>query len=129
MTNRQSYAECKIAAGQSLSTETDLRNHDIVGIEMPAAWTAASISFLSCSRNDGASNAAALTETFLAVVDQAGAEVTVTAAASKYILFNNTVQAQLRGLGRTKIISGTNASPVVQVAQAIVRLILAQELG
>lgn len=126
MTDRISYAEVVIANGAAVSSEVDLRNHDIVAIEMPGGWTAASISFQSCVRNDGAAGTA-LTETFLAVVDNAGAEVTITSpAASKYVTLPGSVQQELRGLARTKIVSGTNASNVNQGAARTLRLILGQ---
>lgn len=127
MTDRLSYAEVVVGNGASLSGEVDLRNHDLIGIEMPAAWTAAAISFKGTFRNDGASGAT-LTETFVPVVDQAGAEVTVTAAAATYIALSQDKTAQMRAMGRVKLVSGTNASPVAQGAARTVRLILAQLL-
>lgn len=129
MTDRQSYADVAIANGAALSGETDLRNHDLLAIELPAAWTAASITFQSCVRNDGASNAASLTETFQDVFDSAGAEVTITAVQGHYVVLTEAQMHALRGLGRTKVRSGTTGTPVNQGAARVLRLVLGQQLG
>lgn len=127
MTDRLSYADVVIANGASVSTnEVDTRSHDIVGIEMPAAWTAAGISFLSCFRNDGSGQATSLTETFEPVFDGAGAEVTITAVQGNYVGLTQAQQFALRASGRVKIRSGTSAVPVPQGAARTLRLILSQ---
>lgn len=125
MSGRISLAEVIIANGQSLSSELDLRNHELCGFEMPAAWTAAGISFQSCGRSDG--TGPTLQETFLNVVDQAGAAITITAvAAGNFILLSSTLTDQLRGLARTKLRSGTNAVPVNQGQAVTIRCILTE---
>jgi hypothetical protein len=121
VTDRLGYADAFIASGTSLSTECDLRNHNLMGIEMPAAWDAAGIAFQACMRND---QSAGSPETFLNVVDQAGTAIAVTVAASQFILFTAATLEQLRGLARTKVRSGTNAAPVNQTANRTVRLIV-----
>lgn len=122
---RLSYALAVIPNGASQSNEFDARSHDIVGVEMPAVWTAAGIAFKSCIFSDGQGGALALTETFLPVVDQAGAEIAVTAAASKYIVFSTAVRDAMNAAGRLKIVSGTNAVPVNQGQAVTLRLIVA----
>jgi len=123
---RLSYADCLIANAASLQTgEVDVRSHDIVGIEMPAAWTAASITFQGCFRNDGASGTA-LTETFQNVFDGAGAELTITTLVSQYVVLTQAQQFATRGLARIKIRSGTSGVAVNQGAARTVRLILIQ---
>lgn len=123
MSERQSYAEFAIANGAALSNEQDFRNHDLVAIEMPAAWTAAVITFQSCMRNDGAAGTS-LTETFQDVFDSAGAEVSITAVQGHFVVLTPTQRDELRSLGRVKIRSGTTGSPVNQGAARVVRMIL-----
>lgn len=122
--SRLAYQDCAIANGAALSNICDLRNHRIVAIEMPAAWTAASITFQSIIRDDAGGQSTALTETFLDVYDSAGAEVAITAAASHYIVLTDIQRQELAGLGRTKIRSGTTGTPVNQGAARTVRLVV-----
>lgn len=127
---RLSSAKVTIGNGASLSNETDLRNHDLVGIELPGTWTAAGISFKSCFAADGAENPLSLTETFLTVVDETGAEITVTSVATgRYIGLTTIMRDRLRALGRTKLVSGTNAVPVAQGQAVTIRLIILATAG
>lgn len=126
--SRVSYIEAKVPSGASQSQVIDIRSHEILGIEMPAAWDAAKISFLATVRNDGAAGTS-LTETPQEVVDQAGTEVSLTVAQGTYVVFNRDTQALLQGLARVVIRSGVAALPVNQTADRIVRLILGQQLG
>jgi hypothetical protein len=122
---RLAYQEVKIANGTSLSAECDLRSYDLLGIDVPAGWDAAGITFAACFVPDGVRLNPA-TEVFDKVVDDTGAEVTITAvAASTYICFGTEIQAKLRALGRTKLRSGTSATAVNQTADRILTLILA----
>lgn len=121
MTDRVGYAEALITTGTSLSGEVDLRNHNLMGIEMPAAWDVAGIAFVGCTRND---QSAGSPETFLNVVDQAGAAIAITAALATYIIFTAATLEQLRGLARVKVRSGTNLVPVNQTANRTLRLIV-----
>lgn len=82
----------------------DLRKKSLVGIQMPAAWTAANLTF-SASMDGGV--------TFNDLYDDSGTERTVTAAAGRSITLD-----PMRFLGCThlKIRSGTSAAAVNQGA-------------
>lgn len=126
MTERLTYSEALILSGQSASTEVDLRNFDLVGIIMPAGWTAAGLSFAACWKSDGSGSSTTLTETFIPVRDDGNLEVTLTVAANFYVVLSTANRDKLKALGRTKLISGTNAVPVAQGANRLFGLILAQ---
>lgn len=100
------------ANGASLSGELNVAGRQIVGLVMPAAWTAAAISFQAALANG---------TTFAQVVEPAaGAEITIVAAAAvvdRYIAVPTTLPV---GLGRIKLVSGTTAA---QVAQGGIRII------
>jgi putative NADH-flavin reductase len=120
--SRLSYLQAKITAGTAVSAEIDLRNHNLVAIAMPAAWTAAAITFLGAPvANDGQVVAA---ESFNSVVDNTGTEVSITAAATKYIVLTQAMQQMLIGLARVKVVSGNLALNVNQVAAAALTLIV-----
>lgn len=132
---RLSYTVATIGNGASLSNECDLRSFDLIGFEIPGTWTAAGISFKSCFANDGAGTvpqggSGTLTETFQTVVDETGAEITVTSVATaRYIGITTVMRDRLRALGRTKLVSGTNAVPVAQGQAVTLKLILCQTEG
>lgn len=127
---RLSYAEVTIANGASISGETDCRNHDLIGVIMPAnGWTAAGLSFASCFKSDGSGSSTALTETFIPVRDDANLEITLSVAANFYVCFSTANRDKLQALGRVKLVSGTNAAPVVQGAARTIGLILKQTAG
>lgn len=92
-----------IASGASLSGAVKLAGAGISGLNMPATWTTANITFAASEDDDAG--------TFNAVYDQYGAEYTVTAAASRYIVVD---PAMFVGMFAVKIRSGTSASPVNQ---------------
>lgn len=104
-----------IAAGQSLSGPTPTGVDTLVGISMPATWTAASIT-LQVSPDGGT--------TWQELYDGAGNEVTITAAAGQFIQLNSYMW---RGMNMFQVRSGTLAAPVAQVAAAIVNLIARPE--
>lgn len=109
-----------ILSGQSLSAEVDLvRFIDVGGprmcaISMPAAWTAASLTF-QVSYDNGV--------TYQNVYDSNGNEYTVSAAAGSYILLD---PATFITLGKFKIRSGTAGSPVNQAADRTLNVIYAK---
>lgn len=100
-----------IANGQSLSAAVDLEGRKIAGVFMPAAWTAANLTFQ-------ASDAAA--GTYADVYDTAGTEISVTAAVSRALMD----PSKLAGIRFLKIRSGTSAVPVNQLADRILILLL-----
>lgn len=103
-----------IAASGSLSDEIDLRGYELDAILMPAAWTAADLTFQAAEKSGG---------TFRNVYDDAGNEVTVSADASLAIPLS-TPGEQLRGLRFIKVRSGTSGAAVNQAAERTVTLVV-----
>lgn len=103
-----------IANGASLSGEIDLQGFSLQAIVMPSAWTAANLTFQASDTSGG---------TFNNVHDDAGAEVTVTAAASRCIGLD-AVARELDGLRYVKVRSGTSGTPVNQGAERTLTLLL-----
>lgn len=101
-----------ILNGASVSGEQDMRPWRVVGIEMPAAWDAAGLSFKS----------SALTGAEVPMTDTAGAEITFTVAAAKYVGVPDS-NGIYRSLSFTKLVSGTNAVPVNQTANRTINLL------
>lgn len=100
-----------VSNGTSLSNSVDLGPNRLFGIVMPAAWTAANLTF-SVSV-DGI--------TYNNLVDDGGAEVTVTAAASQFIVMSN--PPKWFGIRWLKVRSGTSATPVNQGADRIISIV------
>lgn len=99
-----------IANGASLSNSVDLGGRALSAILMPAAWTAAALTFQASL--DGV--------TFFNLLDGAGAEITASAAAGSFIRLSINDWLALRYL---KIRSGTAAIPVNQGADRILSLV------
>ena len=99
-----------IASGQSLSAEVDLGANILLGIAMPAAWTAADLTF-QVSPDGGV--------TWLEL-QTTSAAVDFKAAAGQFIGVDPTA---LRGFNALKVRSGTSASPVNQSATAVLTLV------
>lgn len=99
-----------IASGQSLSGAVNLAGCRLVGLVMPAAWTAASLTFQVS--HDGT--------TYNDLYDDAGNEYTVVAAASRYI---GLVGMDWEAVRFLKVRSGTAATPVNQAAQRVIVLV------
>jgi hypothetical protein len=107
-----------IGSGTSLSDALDLRNsnHSVVGIQMPAAWTAAVLSF-EASGDGGA--------TYAPVEKPAdGTELSLTVEASKYYPL---APGDLYGVQMLKLRSGTSGAAVNQGADRVIRLVLAPQ--
>ncbi len=94
-----------IAAGASLSGAVYLGHGVLVGIQMPTAWDAATLSFQASV--DGV--------IFQDVYDFQGAEVVVQAAASRFVTID-----EFQGAPWIKIRSGTTGSPVNQTLASII---------
>jgi hypothetical protein len=92
-----------IANGASLSNQATLAEVTAVAIVMPAAWTAANLTFQASHDN----------ATFNNLYDEAGNEYTVTASTSRFIKVDPAVFAGIRYI---KIRSGTSAAAVNQGA-------------
>ncbi len=100
-----------ILNGASLSAAVDIDGSTVVGIVMPAAWTAANLT-MQMSADDSTHNNA---------YDEFGAEKTITAAASRYILLN---PSDFLGADSIKLRSGTSATPVNQGADRSITVVL-----
>ena len=97
------HVTATIANGASLSDAILINEAAVVGIKMPAAWTAADLT-LQAAGEDAES-------TFNNVYDQEETEVTIQADASRHIVLE---PAKFIGIKWLKIRSGTAASAVNQ---------------
>lgn len=98
-----------IASGESESTEIASGPHKLVALVIPAAWTAAAITFLTKSPID---------DSWVPVYDDEGAEVSVASAnvvAGRCIALD-AIAGKLAPLLDLKLRSGTAAAPVNQAA-------------
>jgi hypothetical protein len=108
-----------IAAGASLSGPVALGALTLVGISMPAAWTAAPLTF-HVSPDGGT--------TWQELYDGAGNEVTVQAAAGQFVVPFAAPSYLWRGINMIQVRSGTAAVPVNQAAQAVVNILSRSEM-
>jgi hypothetical protein len=100
-----------IANGASLSGAVNLSGWTLIGIDMPASWTAANLTLQASVDNSTWDN----------VFDSLGTEVTITAAASRFILLNPADFVSVRYL---KVRSGTSGTPVNQGGARTITLIV-----
>lgn len=98
----------------TLSDVVDLEGDTFVAIKMPSTWTAANLTFQACDTPGG---------TFADVYDDAGAEVTVVAAASRVIVVDFLARC-LAPLRYIKVRSGTTGTPVTQAASRTLTLLV-----
>lgn len=101
-----------IANGASVSGSVELGGDSIVGVAMPAAWTAAQLGVEASV--DGTN--------FSPCYDAAGDELLIAAAASRYIVL---APEMTKGLRYVRLRSGTVAAPVNQGAAREISLELA----
>ena len=101
-----------------LSDPIDLRGFAIKGIIMPPAWTAANITFQANNQEVDNGN-------YQNVVDSAGVEFTITAAAARYITFLAADHERAVALRFVKVRSGTSGTPVQQGADRYIILVVA----
>lgn len=100
-----------IGAGASLSTSVAVgKACTPIGLQMPAAWTAAVITF----------RAAVSSETPQSLYDTYDTQITATVAQSRYILLD---PAQFLGVRVIQLRSGTAASPVNQAAARTIKVV------
>lgn len=107
-------ATATIGAAASLSDEVDLAGFPLVGVIMPAAWTAANLTFQVASASGG---------TFVDLYDDAGNEVEVNAAASRGLAGGQWLE-KLAPWRFVKVRSGTTGTPVAQGAERVITLAL-----
>jgi hypothetical protein len=108
------FAKATIANGTSLSPAVGIQDKRIAAIITPAAWTAANLTFQGS--HDGT--------LFNDIFDEAGAELSVTATAAKYIGIDASAM-ELSGMAFIKVRSGTTGTPVNQGAARDIILVLA----
>jgi hypothetical protein len=101
-------------AANGQSDEVDLSGFELCAIQMPATWTTANLTFLASNATGG---------TFNDLYDDAGNEVSVTAAASRVISLDS-VALKLGALRFIKVRSGTTGTPVQQGGSRALTLIL-----
>jgi len=103
-----------IASSASLSDAVEMDGDSLIAIVMPAAWTAADITF-QVSYDNGT--------TFQVLIDQDGNEVTATSpTASKTTTLK---PANFPRIDQIKIQSGTSGTPVTQAAERVLGLVRA----
>lgn len=100
-----------ISNGTALSGAVPLGEKVLVGIAMPAAWTAASLTF-QVSVDGGT--------TWLELTDTTGSAVAAAVSASVYVAIDH---ALWRGINVVKVRSGTSSSPVNQGADRVVQIV------
>lgn len=108
-----------IAAGQSLSAAVSLGALTLVGISMPATWTVAALTF-QVSPDGGT--------TWQELFNDAGAEISITAAAGQFIIPVADPSYLWRGINMVKVRSGTPSAPVVQTGGATINLVTRSEM-
>lgn len=102
-----------IALGASLSGEINLNGASLLGIAMPAAWDAASLTFQASATAGG---------TYQEVYDDLGNPVTVAVAAGRMVAVDNAA-LKLAPWRYLKIRSGTAAAPANQTAARAITII------
>jgi len=100
-----------IANGASLSDAIQADGSAVVGVVMPAAWTAANLT-IQASADD---------TTYNNVYDELGTEKTIVASTDRYIPLN---PADFLGANSIKVRSGTAGTPVNQAAARSVIVVL-----
>ena len=102
-----------IANGASLSGALDLHGCSLVAIQMPAAWTAATLTFQGS--NDGT--------TYGDVYDDSATELSVTVAVLRYVVFDRDVKDNLSGIRWIKVRSDPSAAPTAQGGDRVLTLV------
>jgi hypothetical protein len=112
-----------IPNGTALGGEVQTGAKRIVGVIMPAAWTAADITIQALAAEP---SALPKVQTWAEVVDSAGNNVTITGpAAGEYVALADTLP--LVALGRIRLRSGTLALAVNQAAERVLFLIIVDD--
>lgn len=100
-----------IANGASLSDAADIEAKTLIAIDMPSSWTTANLTLQASIDNSTWDN----------VFDSTGTEVTISAAASRFILLNPADYVSVRYL---KVRSGTSGTPVNQGGARTITLVV-----
>lgn len=108
-----------IVSGAALSGPAALGALTLVGISMPAAWTAADMTF-QVSPDGGT--------TWQELFDGAGAALTIKGAAGQFVIPIADPSYLWRGVNMIQVRSGTVAVPVNQAADRIINLVSRSEM-
>lgn len=112
MAQKVSFYTLTIAVNAAVSNTVEIGEGAIVGILMSAAWTTANLTLKAAP--DAAANVAD-------VYDDSGTEVTLTAAASRFIAVS---PSKLAGARFLAVRSGTTGTPVNQLAARTLLLVV-----
>jgi hypothetical protein len=115
MTATPSLVAASIANGAALSAAVNIAHDYLFAIEMPAAWTAAAITF--DVSYDGT--------TFNPLYNDSGTEISFTVAASRFVVITD--PSRFFAVKKLKVRSGTVGTPVNQGGARTVNLIVLQE--
>lgn len=91
----------------------DLTGYTLAGVLMPGTWTSGNLTFQASHEGT----------TFTNLYDSGGTEVTITAAASRYIVLSPEHLVAFAGVQKLKVRSGTSGSPAQQAGARTVYLI------
>ena len=105
------YQDFTIPANQAVSDMLPLFRRAIIGIEMPSAWTAASLTCQVCDTGDAAD--------LQNVFNTDDEEYSRAVAANQYHMVN---PADFPAVQFLRLRSGTGAVPVNQAAQRVIRV-------
>lgn len=105
-----------IAESASLSAYFDKRGYSKISIEMPAAWTAADLSFVGCSTSGG---------TYVPVYAEDGIEITMPTSTSR-IATVGINDGALASIPYLKVRSGTVGTTVVQTAARTLTVLMSR---
>lgn len=100
------------ATDDAITSAINLAGHILVGVIMPATWTAAGITFEVSDTEAG---------TYVDLYDTSGAELALSAAASIYLAVD---PVNFYGVNFLKVRSGTSATPVDQTTPRTLKLLL-----
>lgn len=99
-----------ITSGQSLSASAEVNGEHVIGIIVPASWTAAGLSFQGSF--DGTN--------FFELYDMSGVALSVPVVVSSYTVIQPTA---MHGVNFVKVRSGTSGSPVTQSSTMVLTLL------
>lgn len=108
------YVTATITSGTSLSEAINTGDMKLAGIKMSGAWNAANLTFQGCEIEGG---------TYMDIYDDAGTELSVTAAANHAIALTDKVFEAVNAYKYIKIRSGTSSTPVSQTADREIILV------
>lgn len=100
-----------IANGEAVSAAVDIDGASVCGILLPASWTTANLTLQGSYDKS----------TYANVYDMDGVEITIVAAASRYIALN---PADFLGIKSLKLRSGTSGTPVNQAAERSITVVV-----